>query len=311
MQLDKTCSILFSLSFLFVIILLGVCFIYFLFLILYVGAKLMIPEVAFRTYEKYLLIVIISFFLGISLIGAILNLQYFRNKEKYAKWQFTISWNLSKLMFPYINKTLNYVTLTFYTNNSTKRLMTYGIVFFLFFYILLFNLMLTKQVSDIYDARSFYTNGSDQYEINSNCYDNLREKAEKIQNISIASDIVKGDFLKLFIAYPKSLDEELKKFCKKPHLADTLDKYTKRKIKDVNSLKCFSEYYKITINDSIYKDLDFAFQQHPNAGEKGIVSYIPTKGFKEGKNLITISKSKPDSTDKKGYLYALPFWYSR
>ncbi|MEP3390101.1 MAG: hypothetical protein ABJO02_18050, partial [Reichenbachiella sp.] len=77
-------------------------------------------------------------------------------------------------------------------------------------------------------------------------------------------------------------------------------------------LTCLSGLFQISINDSIYQDLNFRFYNHPNKNQKGLITVIPTTEFMIGENVLDIKKVRLDSVqNKKLYdLATIPFWYS-
>ena len=56
--------------------------------------------------------------------------------------------------------------------------------------------------------------------------------------------------------------------------------------------------YQIMVNDSIYENLTFRFYAHPHKDQKGLLTVIPTEGFKSGENVLKSQERKPNPNNK-------------
>lgn len=311
-RLDKFASIIFSLCFVFVLLTLGIGFIYFFFFMLFNILSLFVSEEFFLAYQGSIFLVLLSLFMLLAISIGILSSKKWKDNPKTTKLQYKMSVVMANLTFPFIYPLIRYLTLTFQSNVNKKK--TKGVTLFIFilFYVILFFSMLGNKTQLLLESRSFYISGSAEHQLNPNYYDNLRDENTINPSISIQSDVIQDSYVRLFIAYPKSLDKDLEKFCPKINVPDSLNKYSKRKLKGEKRLQCFSKYFQVYIGDSLYKNLEYVFWTDYDDGTKGLVTYIPSKNFKEGKNLLTIRKSfKNEEKDNKGkgFLHQIPFWY--
>ncbi|MBD3178144.1 MAG: hypothetical protein GF417_00310 [Candidatus Latescibacteria bacterium] len=138
----------------------------------------------------------------------------------------------------------------------------------------------------------------DRYGVSSWEYENLRpESPGVIETAMIQSDLISGKYVKLFIPYDVDDNTKLKEFC--PELKPVNSSFSSivsisnlgRKVveEDVQkALDCFSRYYRVAVDDSIYTDLRTLFTTHSHKGEKGIMKYIPVGRLEEGYHIITI-----------------------
>jgi len=135
---------------------------------------------------------------------------------------------------------------------------------------------------------------------------------------------VQNGFLELFIAYnpivddkvlkvtcpdfepPKSTGLKLKGFI-------TVSNDDKRKLAADTSLVCLSQLQEVRIDDSLYQNLPYQFFEHPQHGERGLLSVINVKNLARGKHLLRIDKRAPkriagrDSIQLKELAFS-PFW---
>jgi cadmium resistance protein CadD (predicted permease) len=106
---DKLASVIFSVAFLFVLYLFGVMVIYIVFFLMVNGVKLIVSPEVFGLYSKILLIVAGVVLGTVSIASLVLNMERFRTKDKYAKLHFMLSWNFSKVFYPFIYKPIQYL----------------------------------------------------------------------------------------------------------------------------------------------------------------------------------------------------------
>lgn len=309
-DLDKTCSTVFSISFLFVLTLLGVGFVYLIFIFILYLFKLALDTATFEQYEPTIYTTLIIGFLMFTFSSAILSLKRFQKNPKIARLQFNIYWGFGRFMFPIVYKTITYGTFIFYSNIPRLRLVLfYSITFFVFIALLFFSLLGDRN-PDLFEGRDYFSNRSDAHRIRPAYYDNLRPDDVSRRRVSIQSDIIEGAFLKLFISYPKYYDQEFNQFCPKIKAADSLNVFRRRELLAAQQLDCIADFYQVYINDSLQKNLAYTFYEGEDGLDKGFLSYIPSRSFRVGKNLLKLTKVKLDSNSKKGYVRIIPFWYA-
>ncbi len=216
----------------------------------------------------------------------------------------------SSLANPFFSKAMQYLSLTFMTNLS-RRAFYSGLMLITTLMIvstLFVTLQKTMQHFDKQPAwgRAYYSNGSPNFRHTSNAYDDHRGTDAPVPNICIPTDIVEGAYLPVFVKYPRSLDARLAKFCGDASPDAGLPKAAQKHWADSVNIKCLERYFQLRINDSINPPTDWLFTE--KNGSKGIVTYLDTRGFPPGKNVLSVkipTETKPDSTKTLGSLY---FW---
>lgn len=317
LRLDKWCSILFSLAFVIILFMAGIAFGYLLFFLLIFVGKTLLTADQMRVYEIFLMGLVIVFFLTLAVIT--LLTKYAKNKGKdssiYEKWYFIINYQFFRIIFPFINKAMTYLLYTFYSNLPRQKILNnIAIVSVLFMFLLYFQMIkLTKREGVVFETRNYYSQGSDENCLQADFYENLRDKSQPVQDLTIQSDIIKKPMLKLFIAYPKRLDALLKKICPKLlKIPEKTSSYMRNKLMDEQRLACFNKLYEVYVNGKRIKKTDFMYHTQTNNDTKGVIAYVLVAP-KAGKNLLEIKTSVLNTLirkqRRKPYLYKLPFWY--
>lgn len=309
-DLDRFCSLLFSSSFTLIMAFMGIFVVYLVFFGFLFLLKALIPKDIFEAYNEYFYYAILIFFLILGGVSAILNSKKYREHPKYGRWQFIVAWNLTSAFIPFLRRPYLFLMLISKSNRSKKQERARGIIFMCIFFVWAFFTPLRPVLHKIFETRTIYTTGSTEHQLKAAYYDNLRDEKQEIIGATIQADIIQEPYIKLFISYPHSLDEKYAAICPDIEVPDSLEKFQKRNLQDAHRLGCIASYYHITINDSLYKDLEFMFYNPPEVKEKGVSTYIPIQNLSPGKHLITLKKAEPDSTDKQDYLYKIPFWYA-
>jgi len=165
-----------------------------------------------------------------------------------------------------------------------------------------------------------------------NNYDNLREKS-LIKEASIDKLFYnKNEPIKLFLTVEDNemtnqlieiLCPEITSYNRKPFtirpfntLRITINdeyhnqvppKQHNQKIK--KSLSCISKIYTVSIDSIRLQTQDYVFYQHPNSGEKGLLTGINTNSLENGKHKLIIQKKSLDNgTIKTGEKIEIPFF---
>lgn len=296
-RLDNICSSVFALAFLvfFLIISLGL---YLTQLQILTSLAEMAVNRAVEGEHIYAVVAIISLFLiFVYLLGFVLKVIDFFSigllKKIRKKWferpYFFLSRFTSFVSLAFIYRPIYYILASNYPKYVIR------IVFL--FYILLagsifFNFTLK---SDHLYYPQFYRN---QYEMSYNEYENLRPDPDRvIQSVMIQSDVIRDNHIRLYIPYHVDDNKKLKSRC--PELEPLRLKFESYipflhsvvsvEEADVKrALECFSDLYRISIDDSVCTDLTFFFYRHPQNDEPGIITHIPVAHLQPGYHALKI-----------------------
>ena len=233
---------------------------------------------------------------------------------RYGKYMTRLSIFFKYGFLPVLHRPIAYLTMTFTSNISKKR-----------YYLSLVGVMLVvmstvfitfmQKIGELRSAHlleyhQFYAAGAPQAELIPDKYDNLRTFEARIPLVSLSSDMVTDPFLKVFVVYPKMLDVQIAQQCTLPEIADSLPRPVRSAIRDSAQLECMRNFFKLYINDSLYAQPAWVYHEKPGTTTLGLMAYLPTAGFKTGKNMLWVkipSRDKPDSLQVFG---AAPFWFA-
>jgi len=308
-KLDRNCSIIFSVAFMLVFGFIGISYVYMMMILLINALSLVLGDELFIKIDKYVYFGILTVFLIPIFISTILSLKVFKKDEKKAKLQANITWRYSTFMYPFVGLALMRLTLIFRSNSDSKKeqmallILSMSVVFGMFIFI-----TASKVKSAILETRSFYSQNTEVDEIYANNYDNLRQEDENIKHASIQSDVIKEEYIKLFINYPKRFDKDIRKICSEPKIDTTLKKQEKRILLSNYYLGCMQDFFKIYLNDSLIQQPEFVYYQHSDDYSKGIQTYLSTETCKTGKNLLKIEYITTRDNEPDSVSHQIPFW---
>lgn len=303
-RLDNICSSVFALSFLtfFIIISLGL---YLTQLQIFTSLfNMAITRNAAGNILYFLLALISGLIMLFYLLGGILKMIDFVsvgilkkiNKKWFARPYFLISRFISIVTLAFIYRPIYYILSSNFPKNVIRLvlfiyLIIAGSIFFNF-----------KFSSDHHYYPQFFRN---TYEVSYNEYENLRpDDAGVLQNATIQSDVINDNYIKLFIPYNVTDNQKLKSLCPDlkslrtefssyiPFLKPSID-INKSNVKA--ALKCFSEFYRISVDDSVYSHLNFFFYRHPNNDEPGIITHIPVHHLEPGYHSLKILEKENEN----------------
>jgi hypothetical protein len=306
-RLDKTCSTLLSVVFYFAIVGVNVAILY----LAVFGVTYLIKGIFpahFQVVTRFFQFGILGFSLLLITMALLAKSKWVNRHPGLAKGLWQIQWGLPRLLFPIGFNGFYRLGLLFQSNLS-KRSYLLAVVAFAVSLMVGLVVMVINQRGVGLKTRNFYTRYSDNYHLAVTQYDNLRPKGRAIFYATIPTEAVTSPYLKLFIAYPKLLDSELAKICQQPNLPAQLTEPERIERRSAAYLACLDGYFQVSINDSLYQKLDYVFMRHPNQGEVGLVTYLPTKACRPGKNLLKITRPQPDSLARREDYTVIPFWY--
>ncbi|MEM9324306.1 MAG: hypothetical protein AAGA85_01565 [Bacteroidota bacterium] len=318
--LDELCSVIFSVSFLIIFMIFSFG-LYFLFLALFSALLdllfyFKIVDFAWVRYAG------IAIFLLILLTGLIYFIDYFtlgffKRFKKLSKLYYPIYRFYSAITLSFISRSIYYNLISKYSKRRIRLLLT----------LFLISLMAGSLIS--FDQYKFFPNVQRDHVFVNNYYDDRRDENEFVEKVSIASQFISEDFVSLFIRYSVKDNQRIQSNCPDftPLKTDGLNLSLKFRFKnglnisgenfeeeDLDQLLgCLSAFYEVSINDSIYTDLNYYFAEHPAKNQKGIQAVISSRHFIEGENTILIKQKYIDGSDStlvsKDFA-RIPFWFS-
>lgn len=317
-RLDEVCSVIFSVSFLIIFMLLsfGLYILFFIFSTLIIDATfdfLQVPSTASILIAGGIFILVLI--TGIVYLIDFLTLGFFKKHRRISKIYYPIYRIYSFITLSFISRSIYYNLISKY---SKKRIS----LFLLSIVFILLSLFLVK-----FDQHQYYSGDDDAFNLTTNYYDDERPADDYIAKVSVDSKFVRDDFISLFIRYDASDNERIKSNC--PDFEPVKNEGINANIKistgtffgitfdfrenNEQLLHCLSKLYQVSVNDSIYFDLNYYFFKHPAQDQKGILTVLPTRHFEMGENIIELRKKYMDSSDSiiVDDFARVPVWFAK
>jgi hypothetical protein len=167
----------------------------------------------------------------------------------------------------------------------------------------------SKLMQNEQDARTYLQFESQELRHSAEFYDDARDEDELIERASIPSEIVQGNFIKLFLVHHKVMEIAMNLHC-------GID--AKQKMTDEQRLTCLNNFYEVKIDEKLIKNIRWRYYKHPKTSESGVLGVLPLDSFKNGEHILTVQTNIPEKTSNKERLieigivdshYAtIPFW---
>ena len=319
-MLDEICSLIFSLAFLIMSILLA-----FGLYLIFLGALAFSLGTLFNSttglFSSIIGVVGGIVFVVILVSGLVYFIDYFTlGFFKKFKW-------LSKLYYPFyrfygiitfsvISKSIYYYLISKFSKKRIRLV-----------YILAGLIILASSFIN-YDQYQYFPNQGDDLYLSTNVYDNIRPEGKFIGSVSIQSHVVSGEYLQLFVRYNPKDNAMIQRNCPDftPLKKDGFNWRMKLKSTDnkgfnittenfeaedkLKLLHCLESLHRVSLNDSVLRDMDYYFFRHPATDQKGIMTMISTSGCTPGKNVLDVKKIiRNDSGEEELKDFAhVPFW---
>jgi len=235
--------------------------------------------------------------------------------EKYGHQAARLSWGLSSATMPLLMRPIMYLSLAFMSNVSPRRyywmLGGVSVLLMVGVFVIVAQKMGEIKQRNLLEIRDWYSVGDPARLLQSDAYDNLRPLSGHIPPLSIEADVVEGPFLRVFAAYPKTLDAAINKVCPAPVLPDSLRRDRRVRYLDSLRLACLNRFFQLSVNDSLYREPGWVFHEKDGAVPvKGLLAYLPTASFLSGKNVLTLRTPHPTKPDSLNEAAVLPFWFA-
>ncbi len=306
-RLDRRCNVIFALASVMAILFLVVAVSYILLITVVMLLQRYVPPDLYAVAMPILKYVLWAVF-GVYMLIVLSNtIPAFRDHPRLAPLAFHAS-NAMYVLMPGVGRALQYIMYTFGSSVPKKTLyQRLGAIFVVFILIEMVTMLMDLgriKGLNLLDSRAFMSMNAAQYVMNDVDYDNLRSAPELANLASVQADVVREPYIRLFVAYPKVLDEALSKSYKEPAWPDSLPRQQRRAEWRLNAI---SQYFTVYVNDSLYQKPDFLFTERTGSKQLGLTAILLPENLLRGKNILRLTV--PDSTSKPKTYRQIPFWY--
>ncbi|QNL21947.1 hypothetical protein HZR84_08340 [Hyphobacterium sp. CCMP332] len=298
--LDEVCSVIFSLTFLLISIILAF-------------ALTIIVAGSVAAFSQYLVIKIGGTVgLILTITTNTLMIFYVLTALIYMIDFFSLGWikkfnRISRIYYPFYN------FYGFITASAISRSIYYHLIsrykkskIRIAYLIALFFMVLSFAIS--FDHDYFFSSGNESIYSNTNYYDEYRQSEyDFIEKVSVPSKIVDAKYFEIFIRYDPNDNGMLKELCPNIEIKDSglfnlnfsigsrdanikVNTLSSEDRQSSEKLECLRSMYQLIINDSIIDSQDFSFQIHPLTSQRGLVTMLSAELLQPGENLIEVRK---------------------
>lgn len=176
------------------------------------------------------------------------------------------------------------------------------------------------------DHQIYFPDLEPNNKILSHYYDDIRSSDTPIKDVAISSSTISSDQIPLFIRYDPAINETIQHLCKdyqptrKKGFSSgiQIDKngfgVSSPNVEEASPdslLACLTSIYTVTINDSLYQDLQYYYLEHPNKGELGVHTVLNIKKLAAGHHLLKVDyqhwNERQDTVLVRNWA-TIPFW---
>jgi hypothetical protein len=302
LELDKMCSLIFSVLCAMVIVLINIS--------LWIGIYLLVSFLLLKFLPVSIVNFIGYFFVGIyfliAIIGAIMTQGKFKNSKVSKKYGYQIIMNTSKFVYLIGNRSFNYITQTIRSNTTSKS-------FFIgMFAILILSMFFAFprfiNTVEIYKPELFAGISShESYAVKENYKDQLDKKL--ILQPYIQSELIEDDFLQLYIPLFEREKPIIEAICDIYVWNDAISKNENRRLRVRSRNRCAPKYYNLMIDEQNLKNLSYHYKSKFQNNRGGYEVFIPIDSLDMGHHVLKI-KNKYKGGDQD-YIRSIPFYKTK
>lgn len=303
-DLDKVCSVIFTVNTLFLIIAINLT----ANIILLYGLKCILNLFLVDYLVNIIFWGIIGLLLSVSLLPNILNIKKIKANKAVQAIGYKI-FKIFAIIFHHIfRKPYLYLWALFTSNLKRSESIVFLIV--IMGVASMLSIYHLKESSILYflDSKRLFEQYERTDQVHREVYEtNLTEKSGPILSTIIESELISGNMMKVFIPVFQNEEPIYNNMCgeySKQAILSNRENEAKRR---AFLLNCFNKYHRITVNDSIVPSELFE-HQYSHKRSYGMLTYLPTNGFKNGQNMLKVEKLTGDST-KVYRTMNIPFWF--
>lgn len=208
------------------------------------------------------------------------------------------------------------VFFTFASHSSRRKINTLLVTFlYTMVAVFMFSVFSARGIIG-YDSYVYYPQQSREHQMRPLHYENLRDADSPADAPTIQSDLIEGQYLRLFIPYDAREDNErIRALCPGiPPLRQEGFFFLSRKklpaarVAQIES--CLDKVYDIELDGKRIEKPGFVFYRHPAADVAGRLALIPVGTLQPGRHLLTVRHAKLPGVkeDEAADEYFIPFW---
>jgi len=303
LELDKMCSLIFSILCAMVIVLINIS--------IWIGIYLLLSFILLKflpvTVVNFIGYFIVGVYFVLAIIGSLMTQGKFKDHRISQKYGYRLVMNVSKYVYLIGNRSFNYITQTIRSNTTSK---SFFIGMFAILIISMFSAF-PKFIDTVGNYKpELFANGSPDasYSIQENYKDRLEAK-QNILEPYIQSEIIRDPFLQVYI--PKFYREQvyINELCDTYVWNDSISKVDNRLLRAKSRNNCANKYYTISIDGIMQKGLTYHYKNEFHNNQGGYEVFVPIDSIRSGLHILKIeSKYKAGAYN---YIRSISFYKTK
>ncbi len=302
LELDKMCSLIFSILCAMVIVLINISLWIFIYLIIsFLLLKLLPVSVV-----NFIGFLFIGIYLLIAIIGTLMTQGKLKNAKISKKYGYQLVMNMSKFVYLIGNKSFNYITQTIRSNTTSKSFFVgmFGILILSMFF------AFPRIINTMEKYRSeLFANGSPDpsYSIKENYKDQITK--EIILEPFIQSELIKDNFLQVYLPRFEREQPVIDSLCNVYEWNDAIPKNENRVLRTASRNKCANLYYSLSIDNDRLNNLAYHYKNEFHNNSEGYEVFIPIDSLRPGRHVLKIETKYKGG--KRNYVRNIPFYKTK
>ena len=299
LELDKMCSLIFSILCAMVIVLVNIT----LWIVIYLIISYFLLKFLPVSVVNFIGFFVIGIYFVLAIVGGLMTQGKFKNAKISKKYGYGLVMNLSKYVYLIGNKSFNYITQTIRTNTTSKSFFI-G-MFAILMLSMVFSLPKFIGVVEIYKPKNFANISPEAIYVSKENYKDQFNR-EIILQPFIQSELIKDNFLQLYIPRFKREQPVVNDLCDSYKWDDDIPDVKNRKLRAASRNACANAFYKLSIDGKQLKGLEYQYRSGFYNNRTGYQVFIPIDSLTSGNHVLKI-ESKYKAEDKS-YVRTIPFY---
>ena len=300
LELDKQCSMIFSVLCAVVIMLVCISF----WLIVYIFLSEILLNFLPENIVNYIGYTLIGLFFLFAIINGLISQGKLKNSSFAKKYAYSINQKYSKFIYIFGYKPVSYILQTIRTN-MTSKLFFVGMMAILFISMFMAIPRIQKMVPYFLSKR-FIALSAHESQVRTANYTDQLEGSAVLQPL-IQSDVIKEPFLDLYIPNYKREETAMAKVCKSFNWDDNKTDQENRILRNTLKTKCANSYYSLFIDDKPLQNLDFQYRRNLYNNKEGFQVFIKIDSLSSGSHVLKL-ESLYKNNDSISFRRSIPFY---
>jgi len=299
LELDKLCSMIFSILCAMIILLVSISF----WIIVYLFLSELLLKIVPENVVNYIGFIFIGLLLLFSILSSLLTQGKLKNSNFAKKYAYKLNQRFGKFFYFFGYKAFSYISQTIRTN-VTSKLFFAGMMGILFISMLMAVPRFTNMVPYYKQDIFVNLNGHESYVETASYLDKLEGSIVLLPFIQ--TEIIKEPYIQLYIPKYKREAGTMTTLCGEFEWNDDLTDQKNRKLRNTFKSDCAAKYYKLSIDAIPLKNIQYQYRRYLYNNREGYLVYINADTLKAGIHILRIESAY--RSEENTFIRSIPFY---